>query len=394
MKTSGRIPVSASDFPALAQGVHYLDSASSALTPQSVIDAVQNYYAEYPVNVHRGLYTMSERATAEYEAVREQVRAFLNAAHTEEILFTSGTTDSINRAARFIAQTLQPGDEIIVTRYEHHANLIPWQLLAQEMKLQLRVLEPGENGTIEPDSLRALINENTRVLAITAMSNVCGYRLPVEELCALAKEYGATTVVDAAQLVQHESIDVQAMQADYLAFSAHKLGGPTGCGVLYGKRALLEAAEPISGGGGMIDTVTMESSTWASLPAKHEPGTPHIAGVLGLGAALHYWNTHAQTVQVNLREALGAMPGVTLYGPTSASATVAFSVDGIHAHDLASIADTKQVAIRAGHHCAQPLLRYWGVQSVARASAAAYTTQADIDALIASIQHAQSVFEA
>lgn len=387
------------DFPALAHGVHYLDNASTTLKPQSVLDAMNAYYTEYPANVHRGIYDWSEQASIEYEAVREQVRAFVNAASTKEVIFTSGTTQSLNVAARLLVQDLAPGDAVLLTRFEHHANLIPWQILAAEHELELHFVEPDAAQQITADMVAAAMTPRTRVVALTHMSNVTGTVLPIAEITALAHTQDALVVVDAAQSAAHMPLDVQVLDVDFLALSAHKLFGPTGVGVLYGKQALLERYEPVVGGGSMIHDVELTHSTWADLPLKFEPGTPNIAGVLGFGAALKYMQhigadtihrtTHDLATQ--LSTTLRALDGVQLYA-TNNSPVASFTVDGVHPHDLASVLNNRQVAVRAGHHCAQPLMKFWGIPATTRASLAFYNTAEDITHLADGIQHAQSLF--
>lgn len=389
------------DFPALQDGLIYLDNASTTQKPQVVIDAMVDYYTNYAANVHRGIYATSERASERFDAVREQVRAFLNAASSAEIIFTSGATAGLNLAVRLVGQTLQPGDVVLVSRYEHHANLIPWQLLARERGVTLRWFEPDSAGELTVDTLVALITPRTKALALTQMSNVNGYVAPIKDLIALAHQHGIEVVVDAAQSASHLAIDVQAMDADFLAFSGHKLLGPTGIGVLYGKRGILETREPVFGGGGMIEDVELEQSTWADLPAKFEPGTPHIAGVIGLGAALDYlMQIGMDTIERHVDELyklavmqLSALPGVQLYGINDhTTAMVSFGVDGIHPHDVASILDRSQLAVRAGHHCAQPLHKSWDIPASSRASFYIYNTPDDIIALVAGIKDAQRIF--
>lgn len=389
------------DFPFLKTGVAYLDNASTTQKPQVVIDAITDYYAA-AANVHRGIYGLSEDASTKYESVRGAVQELIGAEHEEEIIFTSGTTHSLNLAARLLQQGLEEGDEIIVSEVEHHANLIPWQLVAREVGAHIVTLKPREDELIHPEDLRELITERTKVLAVTHMSNVSGYITPVKELNTIAHEHGIVTVVDGAQSMQHMNIDVQDLEADFFAFSAHKLFGPTGVGVLYGLREILESAEPVAGGGSMIDEVTMEKSTWAPLPMKLEPGTPNIAGVIGLGAAIEYrkqvgleaMESVVQDLTAYAREQLGAIDGLTLHGPQSAEhaqSILSFTLDGVHPHDIAAVLDKHNVAVRVGHHCAQPLMKRWSVVSTTRASVAFYNTREDIDRLTAGIKEAQEL---
>lgn len=388
------------DFPLVNKKTSYLDNASTTLKPQSVIDAVEEYYREYSVNVHRGIYALSEHASEKYEAVREQVRSLINAQHQEEIIFTSGTTHSLNLAARLLTQDLSEGDEIILTQIEHHANLIPWQIVASEKKLTLKFLELQENGELDASHLETLITDKTQILAVTHISNVSGYISPIQELTKIAHMHDVRVVVDAAQSVPHMPVDVQELDVDMLAFSGHKMCGPTGVGVLYGKRELLEQLEPVFGGGSMISEVDFDRSSWADLPLKFEPGTPNIAGVLGLGAAIGYlqniglaniWQ-HEQELSRYAAEQLSAIDGLTLYRPKNAdvaSGIFSFTLDGIHPHDVASVLDNEGVMVRAGHHCAQPLMKLWNVPATTRASLYFTNTTKDVDRLASGIATAQ-----
>ncbi|PIW36937.1 MAG: cysteine desulfurase [Candidatus Kerfeldbacteria bacterium CG15_BIG_FIL_POST_REV_8_21_14_020_45_12] len=390
------------DFPFLKSGVHFLDNASTSQRPQVVIDAITDYYTNYNANVHRGIYSWSEQASEAYEATREAVREFIGASSVEEIIFTSGTTHSLNLAARLLGQDLEKDDEIIVSTIEHHSNLVPWQLVAKDRQAKLVFLDTNEDEKIDPQTLRSLITKKTKILSITHTSNVTGYTLPVRELSDIAHEFNIIVVVDAAQGAPHQPINVQDLGADMLAFSGHKLCGPTGVGVLYGQRDLLNRLEPVYGGGSMIDKVTLERSTWAALPAKHEPGTPNIAGVIGLGTAIKYLQNigldaiHARVDELynELWQGIQSAEGVTSFGPKDRAARtsiVSFTVAGVHAHDVASILDESQVAVRAGHHCAQPLLQKWGVPSTTRASLYFYNTSEDITALLNGIKKAQQL---
>lgn len=392
----------AQDFPFLKSGVHYMDNASTTQRPRVVIDATTEYYTNYNANVHRGIYAWSEQASEAYEATRETVREFIGAQYAEEVLFTSGTTHSLNLAARLLGQDLQPGDEIIISAIEHHSNLVPWQLVAKDRGATLVLLDTNAADQIDPQALRDVITSRSKILSITHVSNVTGYVAPIRELAEIAHEQGLTVVVDGAQSVPHFPVNVQDLGADMLAFSGHKLCGPTGVGVLYGKRDLLNRLEPVYGGGNMIDEVTLEHSTWAPLPAKHEPGTPNVAGVIGLGAAIHYLqtlsleaiHTRVEALYDELWQQVEAAEGVTSYGPRDRgvrTGIVAFTVAGVHAHDVASVLDQQGVAVRAGHHCAQPLMRKWGVPSTTRASLYFYNTSEDIAALMNGIVKAQNL---
>lgn len=388
------------DFPALRFGVAYLDNAATTLKPQQMIDAITEYYSDYPANVHRGIYAMSETATAHFEATRETAQQFINAATPEEIIFTSGTTHSINLVARLLTQRCERGDEIILSTIEHHANILPWQLIAQERGLKLQYLQPTPDHLIDPQQLTTLITPQTKILSISHRSNVTGYTPPVQELIRIAHEHGLLVVVDGAQQVAHERVNMQELDADFYVFSGHKICGPTGVGVLYGKRALLESLQPVFGGGHMIDEVHHNHSTYAPLPTKFEPGTPPIASVIGMGAAITYLNTlgmdniHARVSELTqyALNKLQTIHGLTLYGPTDyaqRSGILSFTLDGVHPHDVASVLDHHNVAVRAGHHCAQLLLRSWGVNATTRISIYFYNTTTDIDRLVTGIADAQ-----
>lgn len=392
------------DFPFLKLGVSYLDNASTTQKPQSVIDATTDYYSNYAANVHRGIYAMSETATEKYEATRDAVQQFIHAAAREEIIFTGGTTQSLNLAARLVAQHLQEGDEIILTRLEHHSQLVPWHILAKEKGLKLKFLEPTPEETLDLEQLKNLITPKTKVLAIIHVSNVTGYLVPVQQMTKIAHAHNMLVILDAAQSVPHMPIDVQQLDVDFMAFSAHKLCGPTGVGVLYGKKALLEQYSPVFGGGSMIAEVTLQESTWAQLPLKFEPGTPNIAGVIGLGAAIEYLqsigmdNIKQMTAEVYeyAMNRFTELTGVTVYGPmyhSDRQSIIPFNVKGVHPHDVASILDQAGVAVRAGHHCAQPLATYWNVPATVRASFYFYNTTEDVDRLIEGIKKAQATFQ-
>lgn len=390
------------DFTFLKDGIAFLDNASTTQKPECVLEAMDTYYRN-AANVHRGIYQWSENATEQYEAVRDHVQQLVGAEAREEIIFTSGATQSLNTAAYLIAQTLKAGDEILVTPLEHHSNLVPWQLIAKEKQCKIVALPLRDDDTIHTDDLRARITKRTRVLAMTHVSNASGYVVPVAEFSRVAHEHNITVVVDAAQSVPHMPINVQKLGADFLAFSAHKMCGPTGVGVLYGKRELLEQLEPVIGGGSMIEDVQIESSTWAPLPQKFEAGTPNVAGVIGFGTALTYLtDIGLDEIQKTVDalydvacEKLIGLYGVELYGPKNRSlrqSILSFTVEGVHPHDVASILNDAGVAVRAGHHCAQPLMREWCVPATTRASLYFYNTHEDIDRLVAGIQKAQSIF--
>lgn len=391
------------DFPALetddCRPRVYLDNAATTLKPWPVVSAMLDYLTDYTANVHRGIHQSSERATAMFEASRDRVAHFLNARSAEQIVFTQGTTASINLVARGWGDThICPGDEILVTLLEHHSNLVPWQMLARRTGARLRFVEIHDNGELDLESFENQLSKRTRLVAVTAMSNVLGTVVPIDEICRLAHHRGALVLVDAAQSAGHLPIDVQSPEVDFLAFSAHKVYGPTGVGVLYARRELLEAMSPVVGGGGMVSVVTREQAEWNEIPARFEAGTPPIAEVIGLGAALAYVEKFDRaTLIVQERglldyahRTLGSLPGLSILGPGPARTgpILAFNVDGIHPHDLASLLDRHGVAIRAGAHCAQPLHERLGLTTSARASFAFYNTRDDIDALADAVENA------
>lgn len=393
------------DFPILSQTVHgkplvYLDNGATTQKPQAVIDATSAFYAHDNANVHRGVYALSERATAAYEGARETVRRFLNAHSTQEVIFTRGTTESINLVAHSLGQGWQAGDEVIITAMEHHSNIVPWQLLRDRLGIVLKVIPMDQQGELQVDALAPLLTAKTRLLSIVQVSNALGTINPVQALIQQAHQAGVPVLVDAAQSVAHGVIDVQALDCDFLAFSSHKIYGPTGVGVLYGKKALLNKMPPYQGGGDMIRTVSFEKTTYAELPMKFEAGTPNIAGVVGLGAALNYVDRIGRTEiaayeQGLLRyatEALQSIPGLKIIGTAKAKASViAFSLGDIHPHDIASIVDQEGVAIRAGHHCAMPVMDFFKVPATARMSLAMYNTQAEVDALVQALHGVQKL---
>jgi cysteine desulfurase/selenocysteine lyase len=396
------------DFPALGQQVHpgarlvYLDNAATALKPWPVIRAVQAYDAEYPANVHRGLHVLSERATEAYEGARAIVARFLGAESEEEIVFTRGTTESVNLVARSWGQTfLKPGDEILLTVLEHHSNLVPWQVLARERGLVLKFADITDDGRLDMQSYEDQLTNRTRLVAITAMSNVLGTIPPLAEVVNLARHQGARVLVDAAQAVVHEPIDVTALDLDFVAFSGHKLYGPTGVGVLYARRELLEAMPPMLGGGSMVARVTLTDAEWTEVPWKFEAGTPPIAQAIGLGAAITYLagldatalRTHERDLTEHAHRRLAELSGVRILGPAPEhkGGILGLDVEGVHPHDLAQLLDRHGVAIRAGHHCAMPLHERLGIVASARASLALYNTRDDIDRLAEAITAAQRV---
>lgn len=386
------------EFPALDQEVRpgvplvYLDSAATALKPWPVILAVQGYDAEYSASVHRGLHTLSERATEAYESARARVSRFIGAADPAEVVFTRGTTESINLVAQSWGRAfLKPGDEVVLTLLEHHANLVPWQLLAGAIGLKLKFAELTEDGRLDLDSFERQLSSRTRLVAVTAMSNVLGSVVPLEAVIERAHHRGALVLVDAAQAAPHRPLDVAALGVDFLAFSGHKLGGPTGVGALYARRELLEAMPPFLGGGSMVLSVDLHGAEWNDVPWKFEAGTPPIAQAIGLGAAVDFLDgigrpaiqAHERALTEHAHRVLAEVGGVRLLGPgpEHKGGIVAFTVDGVHPHDLAQLLDGFGVAIRAGHHCAMPLHKRLGVAASARASFSLYNTTAEIDRL-------------
>ena len=385
-------------FPILSREVHgrplvYLDNAATTQKPQSVIDALSHYYSTMNANIHRGLHTLAEEATAAYEDVRKQVAAFIGAGSHREVVFTRNTTESLNLLAYTLGSRLRPGDEIVLTTAEHHSNLVPWQLVTQRTGAVLRFIELNDDQQIDVDAARAAINANTRIVSIVHMSNVLGSIAPVAEISEMARSVGAAMIVDAAQSAPHIPIDVNDLGVDYLAFSAHKMLGPTGVGVLWGRQELLADLDPFLGGGEMISVVTREESSWAALPHKFEAGTPNIADVVAFGAALDFLSdvgmdavaAHDAELTHYAVERLSRLEGLDIYGPsdpTERSAVIAFNYRDIHSHDVATILDRSGVAIRAGHHCAQPLMRTLEVPATARASFYLYNERSEVDALV------------
>lgn len=394
------------DFPQLTRTVHeqplaYLDNAATTLKPKAVVEVISNHYALETSNVHRGVHWLSENATLAYESARMTIKDFLHAQDPGEIVFTSGTTASINMIAQMLAPSFKPGDEILLTEMEHHSNIIPWQMLAEKTGALIKYLPLKETGELCLDQLPSLLTPKTRVLSLTYISNAIGTINPVKDIVAQAKECGVLTVVDGAQAVSHVPIDVTDLGCDFFVFSGHKLFGPTGIGVLYGKASLLASLPPAMGGGGMIREVTMTKSTYAPPPEKFEAGTPHIAGAIGLAAAIRYVQAigfafiEAKEKELTdyARQALKGLSGLTLIGEAQKhTAIFSFVLEGIHPHDIGTLLDQKGIAIRAGHHCCQPLMKFYDVVATTRASLAFYNTKEDIDALIEGIQSTQEVF--
>ena len=397
------------DFPILKRKVNghplvYLDNAATSQKPVQVMAELTRYYRDSNANIHRGVHTLSVEATDQYEAVREQIRSFIGAPSSSEIIFTRNTTESINLVAHSWARSfLEAGDEVLISEIEHHSNIVPWQLLRDERGIVLRHIPMRDDGTLDLDAARRLIGPRTRLLSITLMSNSLGTIVPVAELAALARAQGARVLVDAAQAAPHMPIEVDKLGADFLAFSAHKMLGPTGVGVLWGRRELLEEMPPFLAGGDMIATVSLEQSTWNELPHKFEAGTPNIAGVIAFGAALDYLaalgmdevRNHERELTAYALDRLIDLPGLTLYGPLDPDlrgGVVSFGLDGIHPHDIGQVLDGRGIAIRAGHHCAQPVMQRLDVPATARASFYLYNTREEVDALEAAVRETADYF--
>ncbi|HEX9572793.1 MAG TPA: cysteine desulfurase, partial [Myxococcales bacterium] len=380
----------------------YLDSAATSQKPRGVIDAIARYYLDDNSNVHRGVHLLSARATQAYEAAREKVQRFVNAAHAHEIVFVRGTTEAINLVAQTYGRSrVRSGDEIVVTVMEHHSNIVPWQMLCEEKGAVLRVAPMDDDGTLRVDELERLIGPRTKLVALGHVSNALGTIHPVHRIIEMAHRKKVPVLLDGAQAVPHLAIDVQALGCDFYAFSGHKLFGPTGIGVLYGRSELLEEMPPWQGGGDMISSVTFEKTTYNKLPYKFEAGTPDIAGAIGLGAAIEYVNglgldaiaAHEHDLLTYATEALRKVPGLRLIGTAKEKASVlSFLLGDVHPHDIGTVLDREGIAIRTGHHCAQPLMRRLGVAATARASLAFYNRREDVDALVAGLHKVREVF--
>lgn len=396
------------DFPVLDQIVNdepliYLDNAATTQKPQAVLDVLNHYYLQDNANVHRGVHTLAERATAEFEAARKKVQQFIHANSNKEIIFTKGTTDSLNIVAQSYGEFIQAGDEIVISKMEHHANLIPWQQLAKRKQAVLRYIPLTADGHLDVQAAKTIINEKTAIVALAQVSNVLGTVNPVKEMAQLAHQHQAIMVVDGAQAVAHMPVDVQELDCDFYCFSGHKMCGPTGIGVLYGKQTLLEKMEPVAFGGEMIDFVDLYESTWTELPWKFEAGTPNIASAIGLGAAIDYLekigmqtiHEYEQAIVAELLPKLQQIDGLTIYGPQNPAehtAVIAFNLDHLHPHDVASALDMQGIAVRAGHHCAQPLIKELGCFATARASFYFYNTKEEADQLVAAILATKEFF--
>ncbi|EAE8320999.1 cysteine desulfurase [Listeria monocytogenes] len=397
------------DFPILAQEINekplaYLDNAATSQKPKQVIEALTHYYEFDNANVHRGVHTLAARATDAYEAARGKVAKFIHAREVAEIIFTRGTTSAINLVVDSYAEAnIEAGDEIVISYLEHHSNLIPWQQLAKRKGAVLKYIELEEDGTISVEQAKKTIGEKTKIVALAHVSNVLGTITPMKEIAAIAHQFGAVILVDGAQAVPHMEVNVVDLDADFYAFSGHKMMAPTGIGALYGKRELLDAMEPTEFGGEMIDFVELYDSTWKELPWKFEAGTPIIGGAIALGAAIDYLaevglaniHAHEQALASYAIEEMSKIEGITIYGPKDASkrcGLVTFNLEGAHPHDIATILDEDGIAIRAGHHCAQPLMKWLDVSSTARASFYIYNTKEEIDALIDGLKLTKEYF--
>lgn len=397
------------DFPILQREVHpgvkltYLDSAATSQKPQSVIEAMNNYYRAMNANIHRGVHTLAEEATATYESAREKIAAFIGAAKSREVIFTRNTTESINLLAYSLGRSrLKSGDLVILTEMEHHSNLVPWQIAAEERGLRLEFIQVRDDGVLDLDSYRLLLAQNPKLVSFTQMSNVLGTINPASEIIRMAKDAGALTIVDAAQSVPHLPVNVQQLGADFVAFSAHKMLGPTGIGVLWGRESLLEELPPFMGGGDMIKKVYLRTFTPNDLPHKFEAGTPAIAEAIGFGAAVDYLISigmdriaaHEQDVTGYALERLQTLEGLKILGPRASmrGGVVSFTLDGIHPHDVAQILDRDGIAVRAGHHCAMPLHEKFGIPASTRASFYLYNTRKDVDLLVNSIKNVIQLF--
>jgi cysteine desulfurase/selenocysteine lyase len=391
------------DFPIFETGIAYLDSANTSQRPRQVTGAMLDYFEKFNSNIHRAAYRIAEEATVRYEATREKVREFINAASTKEIVYTRGTTEGINLVAySWGRKNIKSGDLIVLTMLDHHSNIVPWQILAASNGARIEYVDIDEKGELRQDQFADLMKRGPKLVAFNLVSNAMGTINPAREMVAAAKKAGATVLVDGAQSTPHQPVDVQALGCDFYAFSGHKMLGPTGAGILYGRRALLEAMDPFMAGGDMIKTVRLEGTTYHDLPWKFEAGTQAIAEVIGLGAAVDYLSglgmdavrAHELEITEYAYEALTEVDGLTVYGPPPSrrAGVISFSLDGIHPHDLATIADRDQVCVRAGHHCAMPLMTRLGVAATARASFYVYTQREEIDRLVSSIKEAQRIF--
>ena len=395
------------DFPVLQERVHgkaliYFDNAATTLKPLSVINAIDDYYRHKTSNVHRGIHFLSEQATALYEGTRDKIQSFINAASREQIIFTRGTTGAINLVAQSYGRSfLKPGDEILITHMEHHSNIVPWQMLCQQTGAVLKVAPINDRGELIMEEFYQQLTPRTKIVSVTWISNTLGTINPVHDIVRAAHAVKAVVVIDAAQAMAHRPVDVQELDCDFLAFSGHKIFGPTGVGVLYGKMELLNQMPPVEGGGDMIDTVTFAKTTYNVPPQKFEAGTPHIAGVIGLGAAVDYLRT-LELDRVNdyehglleyATQALSGIPGLRIIGTAEKkSAIISFVMEGAHPHDIGTLIDQEGVALRTGHHCTQPLMQYFGISATARASFSVYNTKGEIDEFVRALKKVKSLF--
>ncbi len=396
-----------SDFPILQREVNgqplvYFDNAATSQTPQQVIDVIVNYYSQYNANIHRGVHSLSQEATDAYEQARQKVQKHFNAAKAHEIILTSGTTHSINIIASGYASLLEAGDELLVSAMEHHSNIVPWQMLCEKTGAVLKVIPMTQQGTLEMSTYDTLLNEKTKLVFVNHVSNALGTVNPIEEIITKAHVVGAKVLIDGAQASPHIKADVQALDIDYYVTSAHKLCGPTGVGMLYGKEDLLNSLPPYQGGGEMIAEVTFEKTTYADLPHKFEAGTPNIAGGIAFGAALDYMNAigfdtiaaYEEELLVYGTEQLKAIDGVAIYGNAKEkTAVISFNVKGIHPYDIGSILDKMGIAVRTGHHCAQPIMDYYQIPGTVRASFSFYNTKEEIDLMIAALKRAMAMLQ-
>lgn len=394
------------DFPILQQSIHgkplvYLDNAASSQRPRAVIDAISHYYEHDHANVHRGVHTLSQRATDAYEGARELVRRFINARDTKEVIFVRGTTEAVNLVAQSFARPrLGAGDEVLISALEHHANIVPWQMVCEQTGAKLRVIPISQRGEVDFAAFEHMIGPRTRLLALAHVSNALGTIVPVEKFIAVARRHGVPVLLDGAQAIPHTKVDVRALDCDFYCFSGHKMLGPSGIGILYGRQQLLEAMPPWQGGGDMILTVSFEKTTYNQLPWKFEAGTPHISGAIGLAAAIQYLEAigmeriaaYEGRLLDYATQRLTQIPGLRLIGTAPHKAAVAsFVMDNIHPHDIGTILDTEAVAIRTGHHCAMPVMDFFEVPATARASFAFYNTFEEIDRLVAALEHTRQV---
>lgn len=394
------------DFPILDTKIEgrpliYLDNAATSQTPNVVVDTIDYMYHNLKANVHRGVHTLSQLATDRQEDTREKVRQYINAASTEEIIFTRGTTEAINLVAASFGGNFTHGDEIIITAMEHHANIVPWQLLQRNKRIRLRIVPINERGEVKIEDYKDLFSENTRFVAISHVSNVLGTVNPVKEMIEIAHKHGVPVLVDGAQAVSYLKIDVKDLNADFYAFSAHKMYGPTGVGVLYGKKKLLEAMPPYQGGGEMIGTVSFEKTTFAKLPYKFEAGTPDFVGIAAFGTAIDYINRigieniaeHEDRLMKAATEGLLKIPGIKIYGTSdNKSAVISFLVNDINSYDMGTILDKLGIAVRTGHHCAEPLMRTLGIEGTVRASFGVYNTMEEVEQFVAAVERVAKMF--